>query len=125
MRLQDSPAVLVVEDEALTRMVAVDTISELGVESLEATNAAEALEVLEGHPNVRVLFTDINMPGAMDGVGLARKVNDLRPDIELILTSAAETLTEAEMPDSGTFLPKPYREQQLVAVLEEKLSRLT
>lgn len=102
-------------------MAAVDTATDLGLESFEAGDAEEALEVLEEHPQVTILFTDINMPGAMNGLTLAELVHDVRPDMDLILTSGAQSLSPEEMPDSGTFLPKPYGPDQLAAILKTKI----
>jgi CheY-like chemotaxis protein len=101
-------------------MDAVDAISDAGLETLEAGDACEALDVLKGHPQVSVLFTDINMPGPMDGLALAARVHDLRPDVELILTSGARKIPDDEMPDNGTFLPKPYGSQQLITLINRK-----
>jgi two-component system, response regulator PdtaR len=120
MDTQPAPVVLVVEDETFTRMDAVDAISDAGLETFEAGDACEALDVLEGHPQVTVLFTDISMPGPMDGLALAARVHDLRPDVELILTSGARKIPEEEMPDNGTFLPKPYGSQQLITLINRK-----
>lgn len=103
-------------------MVAADVIADLGVPALEAGNADEELEILRTHPDVAVLFTDIDMPGAMDGMQLARKVHKHWPAIELIVTSGANSLVDADLPDNGTFIRKPYRLHQLVEVVEDKLS---
>ncbi|HEY0626983.1 MAG TPA: response regulator [Allosphingosinicella sp.] len=112
-------SVLIVEDEAFTRMAAVDTVTDLGFESFEAGDAAEALDVLEEHPQVNILFTDINMPGTMDGLALAQLVHEVRPEVELIITSGAQTLAEEDIPDHGAFLPKPYAPDQLAALLQD------
>ena len=101
------PTVLVVDDEPLVRMSAVDVLSDAGFLVREASSAADALEELKRHPKVSVLFSDINMPGAFDGLELARQVHLLRPDVQLILTSGRIRPTRAEMPD-GSFLAKPY-----------------
>ena len=119
---QQPPVILVVEDEPFTRMGAVDAISDAGLESFEAGDACEALRVLEGHPQVTILFTDVNMPGPMDGLALAERVHDLRPDVELIVTSGARRVATDEMPDNGTFLPKPYASQQLITLINRKSS---
>jgi CheY-like chemotaxis protein len=114
--------VLVVEDEALTRMVAADAIVDAGIPICEAGDVAEALQVLEEHPNVGLLFTDVNMPGDGDGLELAQKVVDARPDIQLIVTSGAMALTDEQLPDHGTFLPKPYSTARLVEIVQAKLN---
>ena len=113
--------VLVVEDEPLIRMVAADALSDRGIMAWEAADACEALQSLGEHPRIGLVFTDINMPGEMNGLALARQVNVLRPDVKLIVTSGAVTVAEDELPDHGTFLPKPYPTERLVQVVEEKL----
>jgi CheY-like chemotaxis protein len=113
--------VLVVEDEAIIRMVAADALVDRGIMAWEAGDAGEALEMLEQHPRIGLLFTDINMPGEMNGLGLAHEVSVTRPDVELIVTSGAITLSDQDLPDHGTFLSKPYPTDQLVTLIEEKL----
>lgn len=117
----NQPAVLVVEDEPLIRLNAVDVVEGLGVPALEAGSADEAIQVLEDHPQVKVLFTDIDMPGRMDGLQLASDVNQRRPDIGIVVTSGKHVIDEATLPDSGSFLPKPYRPEQLMKLVAEKL----
>jgi CheY-like chemotaxis protein len=113
--------VLVVEDEPLVRMVAADALADSGIMAWEAADAGEALSVLAEHPDIGLVFTDVNMPGEMDGLGLAEEVNRLRPDIGLIVTSGARTVGDEELPDSGTFLPKPYPTERLVSIVIRKL----
>lgn len=117
----EEKSVLVVEDEAFTRMVAVDAISDLGLVSYEAGDAAEALEVLDSHPDVSLIFTDVNMPGPMDGVDLVVEAAKRRPDVGILVTSGAKMIADSELPDKGTFLPKPYGSQQLVDAVKSKL----
>jgi CheY-like chemotaxis protein len=113
--------VLVVEDQLLVRMMAADALVDYGFMAWEAGDADEALEALIEHPEIGLMFTDVDMPGRMDGLELARQVHDERPDVELVLTSGAVTLTEQELPDHGTFLPKPYQPQRLVQIVSSKL----
>ena len=113
--------VLVVEDEPLVRMVAADALADGGIMAWEAGDANEALEVLEQHPRIGVLFTDVNMPGDMDGLGLAHEVSAIRPDVRVIVTSGAESVAGEDLPNEGTFLPKPYPTQRLVSIVSEKL----
>jgi CheY-like chemotaxis protein len=119
----NNAAILVVEDETFVRMVAVDVLAESGATLFEAGDADEALEVLEAHPEIGVLFTDINMPGEMDGMSLARRVHELRPKMGIVVTSGKHRLHDSDLPDHGTFLPKPYRSQQLVQVIRHQLHR--
>jgi CheY-like chemotaxis protein len=116
------PAVLVVDDEPLVREIAVDILSDLGVIPYEAEDADEALFMLAAHPAIAVLFTDIKMPGGMDGVQLARRVNEIRPDVGIIITSGMRMMSSLPMPEDGIFLPKPYRAEQLTQAIEQKLA---
>lgn len=113
--------VLVVEDEPLVRMVAADALADSGIMAWEAADAGEALQILDEHPAIGLVFTDVNMPGEMDGLGLAHEVHLRRPDVGLIVTSGAVTVQDEELPDSGTFLPKPYPTDRLVRIVTEKL----
>lgn len=109
--------ILVVEDEVLIRIIAPDTLEHSGFKVLEAGNSAEALKILEENDEVAVLFTDINMPGAMDGLALARHVARNRPEIRVIVTSGRQWLDASSLPDDGIFLPKPYGASQLAAAV--------
>jgi len=116
-----SPAtVLVVEDEMLIRMLAADSLEDSGYRVLEAGDAAEALQILEEHDEVSVLFTDVNMPGPMDGIALAGLMHDRRPELGLIITSGRGTPDMARLPLSSVYLAKPYRPQQLAAAVEKQ-----
>ena len=70
---------------------------------------------------MKVLFTDVNMPGDVDGIRLAECVHRDHPEIELVVTSAKRHIDEDTLPDNGTFLPKPYSQADLVRALKEKL----
>jgi CheY-like chemotaxis protein len=100
--------ILVVEDEPLVRMLAVDLVEESGFEALEASNADEAILILERNSDIRILMTDINMPGSMDGLRLAAVVRDRCPPIEIVVVSGKQALDLAKLPDRAVFLPKPY-----------------
>src|SRR3990170_381248 len=103
------PYVLVVEDEVFSRMHAVDLVEAAGYRAIEASNADDAIAILEARKDIRIVFTDINMPGSMDGLRLARAVRDRWPPIELILTSGHLDVAESDIPERGLFFPKPYR----------------
>ncbi len=118
---QQSATVLVVDDEPLVLMNAVEMIEDAGWSALEAANSAEALKVLGDHPQIDVLFTDINMPGDMDGLELAACVHKLRPHVHLVITSGKRILADCTLPDDGTFLPKPYGYDQVIGVIGSKL----
>ena len=112
--------VLVVEDEMLIRIVAADSLQENGFNVLEAANAAEALRILDEHDEVDVLFTDVNMPGTMDGIALADLMHDRRPELGLIITSGRGTPDNARLPTTSLYLAKPYLPHQLAAAVERQ-----
>jgi CheY-like chemotaxis protein len=113
------PVVLIVEDELLLRMDAAEMIEAAGFEVIEAANADQAIEVLEGRPDITVVFTDIQMPGSMDGLKLARAVRGRWPPIKIIATSGRLHVAEGDLPEGGRFLPKPYSPAQVTGVLRE------
>ena len=114
--------VLVVEDETLIRWNAVEMIYDAGWEAIEAANGDEALERLSAHPDVSVLFTDVNMPGSLNGVELAQLVHRSHPQMHIVITSGRGAVPQREIPDDGTFLPKPYGVHDLHRVVEKKLA---
>ena len=116
------PVVLIVEDEFLLRLDAVDMIAAAGYEVLEAGNADEAIEILEAHRDITVIFTDIQMPGSMDGLKLARAVRGRWPPIKIVATSGHVHVSETDLPEGGRFLPKPYSPKQVTGVLRELMS---
>lgn len=111
--------VLLVEDEPLVRMVGTDVLEDAGYAVVEAVDANEALAQLEAHPEVNILFTDVRMPGELDGVALAHIVHDRRPDVRLVIASGHVRLAPSELPDNGRFVPKPYKPDELVAVMRD------
>lgn len=111
-----SQIVLVVEDEPGVRMLAIDSLEEAGITVVEAGNADEALEILKARSDVGVLFTDVNMPGSLDGLQLAELVHSRWPDIKLVVTSGRAL--ERAVPDAGAFLGKPYALSHMTAVIE-------
>jgi CheY-like chemotaxis protein len=114
--------ILIVEDELFVRMVAADALAEHGFTIIEADCAEEALEALDAHERVDLLFTDVNMPGEMDGIALAAVASARRPDVKLIVTSGARRLDAHEIPDHSIFISKPYDTRQLTNVIEAKLN---
>jgi CheY-like chemotaxis protein len=113
------PVVLIVEDEFLLRMNAVDMIQAAGFEVVEAANADEAIDILEARPDITVVFTDIQMPGSMDGLKLAHAVRGRWPPIKIVATSGHVSVTQKDLPDGGRFLPKPYSPHEITGVLRE------
>lgn len=111
--------ILVVEDEALIRIGIVAALEDVGFVVLEASNADEAIALLVGHLDIRAMFTDIDMPGGMDGLKLAAAVRDRWPPIQIIVTSGQMRMTQQDLPVSGRFFSKPYDADRIVATLRE------
>jgi CheY-like chemotaxis protein len=111
------PAVLIVEDEPLVRIGAVNLIEDAGFEVIEAANADEAIGILECRSDVRVVFTDIHMPGSMDGLKLAHAVRNRWPPIRIIVTSGRELIAEQVLPEGGRFFAKPYNPIEILDAL--------
>jgi len=113
------PVILIVEDEFLLRLDSTETIERAGFEVLQAANADEAISILEARPDIRVIFTDIQMPGSMDGLKLAQFVRNRWPPIKIIATSGRVVVADDDLPAGSVFLPKPYRGAELVGTLRE------
>lgn len=113
------PVVLVVEDEPLLRLCAVDLIESAGFEAVEARDADEAIEILSARRDIRIVFTDIDMPGSMDGLKLAAAIRDRWPPIELIVTSGMIDPPPGAIPARGKFFAKPYCDVSLIDALRE------
>ena len=111
------PVVLVVEDEPLLRLHAIDVIEDAGFVALEARDADQAIVILEQRSDIRIIFTDIDMPGSMDGLRLAAAVRNRWPPVEIIVTSGGSVPDESDLPIRGTFFPKPYTDERLVREL--------
>src|SRR5450755_4272530 len=117
------PKVLVVEDEILLRMRAVDIVEDAGFTAIEAVNADEALTILESRSDIELLFTDIQMPGSMDGLKLAHAVHERWPSIEISLVSGKLTLTDAEKPIHSRFFGKPLEVKQMIAEMQDMIGQ--
>jgi CheY-like chemotaxis protein len=115
------PVVLVVEDESLLRTTAMDMVEEAGFEAIAASDADEAIRILESRNDIRAVFTDVQMPGSMDGLRLARVVRNRWPPVALIVTSGQTNIAEAELPTGGRFLRKPYEAAHVGAALDQVL----
>lgn len=111
------PAVLIVEDEPLLRIMAAEMVEEAGFEPVEAADAAEAIGLLEQRPDIRIVFTDIDLPHGIDGMALARAIRERWPPIELILTSGHFAAGELVLPARGLFFAKPYRQDEVIAAM--------
>jgi two-component sensor histidine kinase/ActR/RegA family two-component response regulator len=114
-----SPNVLVVEDEMLLRMRAVDIVEDAGFNAVEASNADQAMTILESRSDISLLFSDIQMPGSMDGLKLAHAVHERWPAIKIILVSGHVQLSDADRPTDSRFFGKPLEVKQMIAELQE------
>jgi CheY-like chemotaxis protein len=121
MKTPASAVVLVVEDEPLVRLDAIDMLTDAGFQVIEAANADEAIGILEKRSDIRVVVTDIQMPGSMNGLKLAAIVRNRWPPIELIVTSGRVSVTPHDLPERGRFLPKPYTGPRLVEAIQSAL----
>jgi two-component sensor histidine kinase/CheY-like chemotaxis protein len=113
------PNVLIVEDEMMLRMRAVDIVEDAGFCPVEAVNADEAFSILESRSDISLLFTDIQMPGSMDGLKLAHAVHDRWPAIKIILVSGQVKPSDAERPADSRFFGKPLGVEQMIRELRE------
>jgi len=102
------PTVLIVEDEPLIRMFACDIASEAGYRVVEAANSSEAMAAIEANPEIGIVFTDIYMAGAMDGLQLAHAVRDRWPPMRFIVVSGHMKVAVDQLPAESKFFSKPY-----------------
>src|SRR4051794_32768477 len=117
------PNVLVVEDEMILRMRAVDIVHDAGFNPVEAINADEAISILESRSDISLLFTDIQMPGSMDGLKLAHAVHDRWPNIKIILVSGQVRPSEAERPENSRFIGKPLGVDAMIGELQAMVGK--
>jgi two-component system, response regulator PdtaR len=110
--------VLVVEDEVLVRLHAVSLLEDAGFSTLQAGSADEAIALLEARKDIRIVFTDINLPGSMDGLRLAHAIRHRWPPIELVLTSGQAKVSDEDLPARSLFLGKPYDRAELVPMMQ-------
>jgi CheY-like chemotaxis protein len=113
--------VLVVEDEMLLRMRAVDMVEDAGFTSVEAVDADQAVAILESRSDIALLFTDIQMPGSMDGLSLARSVHQRWPPIKIILVSGQLKLANIDIPAGSRFFGKPLEAKIMIAQMQSMI----
>ncbi len=114
----DVPNVLIVEDEMILRMRAVDIVQDAGFNPIQAINADEAMSILESRSDISLLFTDIQMPGSIDGLKLAHAVHDRWPSIKIILVSGQVKPADSETPEDSRFFGKPLGVGQMITELQ-------
>ena len=110
-------AVLVVEDDPFIRAEALDLAREAGFIAYEARDADTAIAMLERHPDIRICFTDVEMPGELDGLKLAAAIRRRRPPVQLIVVSGRRKITADQMPEHSVFFPKPYNPDAILQTL--------
>jgi two-component system, response regulator PdtaR len=111
------PVVLIVEDDSLLRLLAFVVVEEAGCVALEASDADEAVALLESRPDISLLFTDVNMPGDMDGLELAHAVRSRWPPMKILVVSGEARPQPCELPSSSCFVGKPYSPAAMVEQL--------
>ena len=117
--MKPDTVVLVVEDEALVRMDIVSQLEDEGFTVLEAENADKAIPILEANPAISILFTDIDMPGSMDGLMLSAAVRDRWPPVKIVVTSGHRQVEITDLPSGSVFHAKPYRHTDVIASFRE------
>jgi two-component system, response regulator PdtaR len=110
------PIVLVV---VLLRMDAVDIVRNAGFEAIEAANADQAIAIIEADPDIHIVFTDVQMPGTMDGLRLARFIRDRWPPIKIVATSGRLRVAQEDLPKGSIFVPKPYTPEQIIRTFRQ------
>ncbi|MBB4444038.1 MULTISPECIES: response regulator [Rhizobium] len=114
--------VLVVEDSTIIRMSAVDLVLSAGYEALEACDADEAIRILESRNDIDLVFTDVQMPGTMDGIKLSHYIRDRWPPVRLIVASGEAILEESNLPTGSRFFSKPYDNHAITDAMAHLLS---
>ena len=117
------PTVLIVEDEPLVRLVGIDLLTDAGFRVIEACDSQEALQILDTCPDVEVVFTDVDMPGAMNGYALADEIGRRWPKIGVLVTSGRRAQGAYALPGSRPFVPKPYSAGTLVNTISACMRR--
>ena len=118
----DRAVVLVVEDSSIIRMGAVNLVLSAGYEALEAKDADDAIRVLEPRNDIDLVFTDVQMPGTMDGIKLSHYIRDRWPPVKIIVASGRAILEESSLPEGSSFFSKPYNDHAITDMMTRMLS---
>ena len=116
-------AVLIVEDEPLLRLHAVDIVEEAGFFAIEARNADEAVAILESRSDIMLLFTDVQMPGSMDGIKLAHAVRHKWPPIKIVVVSGHIEVDRSDLPADSRFFGKPFEAAKMISELRSLIGQ--
>jgi CheY-like chemotaxis protein len=111
--------VLIVEDEILLRIDAMDALEAGGFEVVDAKNADDAIAILEQRNDIVLIFTDIDMPGSMDGLKLAHFVKNRWPPIKIIATSGHAKIKANDLPEGSRFICKPYKSPEVAETIRQ------
>jgi CheY-like chemotaxis protein len=114
------PIVLVVEDNSLVRIVIADFLESAGFVVIQAEDGAAALVILASGADFNILFTDVRMPGPIDGAGVALLMRERRPDMPIVVTSGHGV--PSPLPTGGRFVSKPYDNRKVVTLLTDLLA---
>lgn len=118
-----SPCILIVEDDDLLRDLVVEALEDIHYTALSACDGPQALEMIEAHAGIDVIFSDVSMPKGVSGIDLAHTMRERRPETRFILSSGYAKSQLPPIPEGVSFLPKPYRIVQLLALLESTRAR--
>jgi CheY-like chemotaxis protein len=114
--------ILVVEDDSLIRMSAVDLMTSAGFDVVAAVHADDAILVLEARPDIQLVFTDVDMPGTMDGIKLCHYIRERWPPVKLIVVSGKTILAESDLPQGAKFFSKPYENATVIEAITSLLA---
>lgn len=114
--------ILVVEDSAVIRMGAVDLVRSAGYEAVEAGDADEAIRILEARTDIDLVFTDVQMPGTMDGLKLSHYIRDRWPPVKLIVASGNTIIEESSVPEGSRMFSKPYHDHEITDAIARLLA---
>jgi CheY-like chemotaxis protein len=113
--------VLIVEDEMMLRMFAVEMVEDAGYTPVEAVDADEAIALLESRSDIALMCTDVQMPGSMDGLGLAHTVHERWPSIKIIVVSGQLNPSSVDLPPRSRFFGKPLQAGQMIAQMQSMI----
>jgi CheY-like chemotaxis protein len=119
--MEPATTILLIEDESIIRMGTAAILEDAGYRVLEAGHAGEAIEILETHPEIDLVVTDVQMPGPVDGLGLVATIGHVHPRIRTLVTSGRATGQDARQCGANKFLSKPYSAADLQSAVQKTL----
>lgn len=115
-------SILVVEDESLVRMMAVDMFEDAGFHVIEASTGERAIELIQQCNELAALFTDVDLANTIDGFSVARIAHQTQPDMPIIVVSGHRVAKSSDLPPGARFIGKPYNPHNVTAILKEMLT---